>query len=191
MLISVLTLWTLGGLNQISGQVIFKLISVIYDWSICFEIYLGWFSLGLTHDKWTLVQVMAWCHQATSHYLSQCWPRFMSPYGVTRPKRVIKCHLSGNYRECEYIFIKKIIDLARQGLINPSSVIQNCVYGWKFVNFVSADALCKYLVSAHKVDGRSLGSLTQSRLKEMGIRWVLVFHMINSLAPGGFQINFR
>ena len=21
----------------------------------------------------TLVQVMAWCHQATSHYLSQCW----------------------------------------------------------------------------------------------------------------------
>ena len=24
--------------------------------------------------KSTLVQVMAWCHQATSHYLSQCWP---------------------------------------------------------------------------------------------------------------------
>ena len=31
---------------------------------------------------------MAWCHQATSHYLSQCWPRFMSPYGVTRPQWV-------------------------------------------------------------------------------------------------------
>ena len=27
----------------------------------------------------TLVHVMAWCHQATSHYLSQCWPRSMSP----------------------------------------------------------------------------------------------------------------
>ena len=26
-----------------------------------------------TDDKSTLVQVMAWCHQATSHYLSQCW----------------------------------------------------------------------------------------------------------------------
>ena len=25
--------------------------------------------------KSALVQVMAWCHQATSHYLSQCWPR--------------------------------------------------------------------------------------------------------------------
>ena len=28
----------------------------------------------------TLVQVMAWCCQATSHYLSQCWPRSMLPY---------------------------------------------------------------------------------------------------------------
>ena len=36
----------------------------------------------------TSVQVMAWCRQATSHYLSQCWPRSMSPYGVTRPQWV-------------------------------------------------------------------------------------------------------
>ena len=27
---------------------------------------------------------MAWCRQATSHCLSQCWPRFLSPYDVTR-----------------------------------------------------------------------------------------------------------
>ena len=41
--------------------------------------------LDLVEDKWTLVQAMAWCRQATSHYLSsQCWPRFMSPYDVTR-----------------------------------------------------------------------------------------------------------
>ena len=29
---------------------------------------------------------MAWCRQATSHYLSQCCPRFMLPYGITRPQ---------------------------------------------------------------------------------------------------------
>ena len=40
----------------------------------------------LTGDKSTLVQVMAWCCQATSHYLCQCWPRFVSPYGVIRPQ---------------------------------------------------------------------------------------------------------
>ena len=34
-------------------------------------------------EKSALVLVMAWCRQAPSHYLSQCWPRFMTPYGVT------------------------------------------------------------------------------------------------------------
>ena len=46
--------------------------------------------LDLTDDKSTLVQVMAWCHQATSHYLNQCWPRSTSPNGATRPQWVIK-----------------------------------------------------------------------------------------------------
>ena len=31
---------------------------------------------------------MAWCRQATSHYLSKCWPRPMSPYGVIRSQWV-------------------------------------------------------------------------------------------------------
>ena len=31
---------------------------------------------------------MAWCRQATSHYLSQCWPRSVSPYGITRAQCV-------------------------------------------------------------------------------------------------------
>ena len=42
----------------------------------------------LTDDKSTLVQVMAWCRQATSHNLNQCWPRSPRPYGVTRPQWV-------------------------------------------------------------------------------------------------------
>ena len=36
-------------------------------------------SRGLTDDKSTLDHVMAWC---------RCWPRSMSPYGVTRPQWV-------------------------------------------------------------------------------------------------------
>ena len=44
----------------------------------------------MTQSK--LVQVMAWCSQATSHYLSQCWPRLMSFYGVTRPQCVKALH---------------------------------------------------------------------------------------------------
>ena len=40
-------------------------------------------SLDFTDDQSTLLPVMAWCRQATSHYLSWCWPRSLSPYGVT------------------------------------------------------------------------------------------------------------
>ena len=36
---------------------------------------------NLTNNNSTLVQVMAWCRQATSHYLSPCWSRSMSLYG--------------------------------------------------------------------------------------------------------------
>ena len=52
-----------------------------------------WMPWDLTNEKSTLVQVMAWCRQATSHYLSQCWPSSMSPYGVTRPQWVNTCFL--------------------------------------------------------------------------------------------------
>ena len=37
-------------------------------------------------DKLTWVQVMACCHQATSHCLSQCWLRSVSPYVITWPQ---------------------------------------------------------------------------------------------------------
>ena len=57
-----------------------------------------WMSESFTEDKSTLVQVMAWCHQATRHYMKQYWPRSVSSYGITRPqwinhtwyKRVLK-----------------------------------------------------------------------------------------------------
>ena len=44
--------------------------------------------LELAGAKSTLVQVTVWCLEATSHNLSQCWPSYLSPYGVTGPQRV-------------------------------------------------------------------------------------------------------
>ena len=46
-------------------------------------------SQDLTNDKSTLVQLTAWCHQATSHELSQYWPRSTRLYDVTMPQWVI------------------------------------------------------------------------------------------------------
>ena len=64
-----------------------------------------WLSLDLTNKKSVLVHVMAWCHLAASHYLGQCWPRSMSPYGVTRPQWV------KDYKTYIHI-LNRIFDLA-------------------------------------------------------------------------------
>ena len=49
----------------------------IFEWILVIN---GW---GIPSNTGLLVQVMVWCRQATSHYLSRCWPRYMSPYGIT------------------------------------------------------------------------------------------------------------
>ena len=78
-----------GKLEWHFRYLIFQIISVLDDLGIFCEIALRWMSLDLSDDKSTLVQVMAWCRQATSHYyLSQWWPRSLSPYCVTRPQWV-------------------------------------------------------------------------------------------------------
>ena len=54
------------------------------------DIALRWMLENTYDDKSTLVQVMVWCCQTPNHYLSQCWSRSMSQYGITRPQWV-KC----------------------------------------------------------------------------------------------------
>ena len=57
---------------------------LMYFWWISF-----WkLSLELGYDKSILVQVMAWCRQATIRYFSQFWPSFMSPCDVINPQWV-------------------------------------------------------------------------------------------------------
>ena len=98
--ITVFASWKLSCFNSLTPgkfewnfwYVFFKWILVIDGWGISCEIALMWMSLDSTYDKSILVQVMAWCHQATSHYLSQCWPRSMLPNGITCPQWVQHIH---------------------------------------------------------------------------------------------------
>ena len=74
------------------------LISDSYSVSLHWCVHVNWCELvssnlvvimSSNECHWTLlVQVMAWCRQATSHYLNQCWSRSPTPYGVTRPQWV-------------------------------------------------------------------------------------------------------
>ena len=77
-----LTHWPMGDFNGISSN-------VQANWWLkyillnCSQVIL---TGVLSDDESTLVQVMAWCHQTTSHYLNQCWPSSMLPYEVTEPQ---------------------------------------------------------------------------------------------------------
>ena len=77
-----------GGFPWNFALVNFKLILVLDDWDISCAILIMWMSQGFTDDKSTLIQVMAWCRQATRHYLNQCWPRSKLPYGTIRQQWV-------------------------------------------------------------------------------------------------------
>ena len=46
----------------------------------------------MSHQLWFLVITLY--HQSTSHYLHQCWPRFLLPYVLTRPQWVKRLYLS-------------------------------------------------------------------------------------------------
>ena len=79
-----------------SKNVIFNLVLLTGIFRSSHDNALRWMPQDLTDDKSTLVQVMAWCRQTTSHYLSQCWLSSLSPHGVTRPKWVDSRYCSKN-----------------------------------------------------------------------------------------------
>ena len=58
------------------------------DW---YDNALSWVLQYLTDQKSTLVEVMAWHHQASSHYLNQCGRRSLMWYGIIRPQWVNTC----------------------------------------------------------------------------------------------------
>ena len=74
---------------------IFNLVLLIGIFTSSYDNTLRWMSWDLAEDRSTSVQAMAWCRQATSHYLSQYWPRYVSPYGITRAQWVKEINHGG------------------------------------------------------------------------------------------------
>ena len=114
-------------------------------WGISYEIALRWMPLDLTDDKSTLVQVMAWCRQATSHYLSQCWPRSMSPYGVTGPQWVKLC---------------------KSNCIPQKPWLQLHIHPWSWVISVS-----KRDTSCHLKPKKILNNMNQTHIHTLVLGW--------------------
>ena len=100
---NVLIHWPLGDVS-VTLKVIFKCMTCrIVDWAVAKELLSGVCHITslMVSQQLHWFQVMAWCRQATSHYLSQWWTRYLSPYGITRPEWV----KDDPVRWCIYIYM--------------------------------------------------------------------------------------
>ena len=89
--LSLLTYWTLGDvvvLKVLSPNTCFgswALVKLFYDECHRTTLMISQISSGNA--------IVAWCCQAISHYLSQCWSKYMSSYRITKPYWVKLCAL--------------------------------------------------------------------------------------------------
>ena len=145
------------------------LILVTDGWGIYCKIALGWLPLDYICDKSTLVQVMAWCRQATSHYLSQCWPRSMSPCGITRPQCVNSslpgqngCHFTDNIFRCIFvneqlrILIKILLKVVPKGPIDNIPALVEIMAWRRIGDKPLSEPMLSRFTDAYSTKGRSV-----------------------------------
>ena len=76
-------------------------------------------NMNVTGLYWWSVNIgSGWCRQATIHYLSQCWHRSLSPYGVSEPRWVKHIYVTDRSSD-------EILKEARY------KIIQNDGFSWK------------------------------------------------------------
>ena len=117
-----LTHWPLEYVAIFVKNIIFKLI--ILNCSTRHEITFRWMPQNLTYEK---------CHQARSHYLNQCWPRSMSPYGITRPQWVKEAIFSWNIKPCPHTWA--VMVCCKSTLLILTSLLSYLITPAYFSNF--------------------------------------------------------
>ena len=129
---------------------------VIDGWGISCEIALIWMSADFTDDQSTL---------ATSHYLRQCWPRSLTPYGVTRPQWV---NFEDNLGNLEYSSKHNPGMNARDLIDDESTMIQ--VMAW------CCQATSQCLYQCYPDLCHYMGSLGHDKLIHFGLWMPLWCH---------------
>ena len=92
-----------------------------------------WMPLDLTEDKSILVQVMVWCHQATSHYLNQCWPRYPMPcmafLGLNGLRMILVNNLFGGLFQFTNFHFHETLDLHLHEILKTAASIRGMIQG--------------------------------------------------------------
>ena len=69
------------------------------------KIVMRWMPQNSLHDRWTLMQVMAWWHQLTGHYHNQCWPSSLLQYDTMRLQSVNQTYLCQDRFSSNHVYI--------------------------------------------------------------------------------------
>ena len=105
--------------------------------SLCIssEIVLKWMPQHFTDNNSTLIQVMAWCPQATNDYVNQYQQCSMTPYGVNRPyyplcysghsRYIIASHVSGVMGDLWNLLARYM--MSQKNPSRPNAVLFQCV----------------------------------------------------------------
>ena len=118
---------------------------------------------------------MAWCHQASSHYLSQCLSSYMTPYSITRPQWVNPWHDDFFMRKETYICTEICSQLNPFHMKDSTFILHGQYHGhWWFGNAKSQG------ISSPRIDLvlPEYAWLSTWRLNHLGMykRWML--HLI-------------
>ena len=99
---------------------------------------------------------MAWCHQATSHYLSPSWPRSLSPYDITGPQWVNVC-ITSTYTHLSNTLLQSLSPIVTiSSNLNIISILLDQYQHWRMQYFSSTFSLApKGWLSQHLTDWSS------------------------------------
>ena len=141
--------WCRSGDKPLSEPMMVSLLTHIYvtrpqwviqnsSWGTHWKIALRWMSQNFTNKKWTLVKVMAWCHLATSHYLSPCWPISMLPYRNTWVNLIEKIKIKVKVKVIEKMLALKFwfqtYQLLSVFILSINQTISSCYKNIIFIN---------------------------------------------------------
>ena len=145
--------------------------------------------LDITADWSTLVQIIAWCRQASSHYLGQCWLRSLLLYGVTRPqwanktvpwRGAIRLSYGNKWRNiyfCRGNEYAHIAVTAKQTQLFRIFCVKHVLQYWDSHHEVRHDFLCTlhttlptchWIVICHNVLSNTMPNHSQNTLDHVG-----------------------
>ena len=137
------------------------------SWGIHCEIAFRWMSYDLTYEKSVLAQAITRCHQATSYYTSQCWPRSVSSLGHNDLKSSFLQSQNGTRISCIFLAATKQLYEWFCPSVRPSVCLSVCLSVTPFWLCSHHPIIMKFsgVITSDKSDVHAKGQGQRSKVK--------------------------